>query len=115
RHKSTGHHPQRRPGISPRLGTLSLKTNRLRRQAYPPAGATPLFPSYENPPLHCPVPAPWFASVAILTYHHIGICPPEQQDHRGLYVEPEQFRAQLAWLQQRGYQAVSLDAVAASI
>lgn len=50
--------------------------------------------------------------MAILTYHHIGECPPEQQEHCGLYVRPELFRAHLSWLKDHGYQSIALDAVA---
>lgn len=53
--------------------------------------------------------------MAILTYHHIGEVPPERADHRGLFVTEPAFRAQLAWLQQRGYQSVKLDDIASHI
>ncbi len=53
--------------------------------------------------------------MAILTYHHIGECPPGQENHRGLFVSTELFRAHLAWLKDRGYVSVSLDAIADAI
>lgn len=49
--------------------------------------------------------------MAILTYHHIGVCPPEQRDHPGLWVTPDLFKAQLLWLRGAGYEGVSLDHV----
>ncbi len=39
----------------------------------------------------------------ILTYHHIGMCPPEERDHSGLWVAPENFEQQLAWLRAKGF------------
>lgn len=46
--------------------------------------------------------------MAILMYHHIGSCPPEQADHRGLWVSEELFDEQLRWLLAHGYESVSL-------
>lgn len=49
--------------------------------------------------------------MAILTYHHIGLCPEEQRDHPGLWVREEAFREQLRWLKEHGWKSVSLDQV----
>lgn len=46
--------------------------------------------------------------MAILTYHHIGKCPPGQEDHRGLFVSRELFREQLGWLRRQGYEAIGM-------
>jgi peptidoglycan/xylan/chitin deacetylase (PgdA/CDA1 family) len=43
----------------------------------------------------------------ILTYHHIDDIAPDDPFHN-LYVSPESFREQLAWLQRKGIQVVSL-------
>jgi peptidoglycan/xylan/chitin deacetylase (PgdA/CDA1 family) len=43
----------------------------------------------------------------LLTYHHIGDVAPDSPS-RNLYVPPDQFRAQLAWLRSKGFQGVSL-------
>lgn len=53
--------------------------------------------------------------MAILTYHHIGDCPPEQADHPGLWVSEEAFGRQLSWLARNGWRGVSLDEVEAAI
>lgn len=44
--------------------------------------------------------------MTILTYHHIGRCPDDERDHRGLWVTPERFEEQLAWLRARNYQSL---------
>jgi peptidoglycan/xylan/chitin deacetylase (PgdA/CDA1 family) len=46
--------------------------------------------------------------VPILVYHDLGN-PPPGQDYPGLYVSDADFEAEMAWLHQRGYQAVTLD------
>jgi peptidoglycan/xylan/chitin deacetylase (PgdA/CDA1 family) len=46
----------------------------------------------------------------ILTYHHIAE-PPAQDPHRGLFVSPDQFAAQVDYLAQRDFEVVGLDAV----
>ena len=46
--------------------------------------------------------------MAILTYHHIGNCPPEQKEHPGLWVTPELFEAQLQWLKEHGVTGLTL-------
>ncbi|MBX7246083.1 MAG: polysaccharide deacetylase family protein [Candidatus Sumerlaeaceae bacterium] len=53
--------------------------------------------------------------MAILTYHHIGDCPPGQQDHRGLWVTAASFRRQLEWLKTNGYVGIALDTIAAAL
>lgn len=50
--------------------------------------------------------------MAILTYHHICDVPPGQSDHKGLFVPEEAFRAQMLWLRDRGYAALTLDELA---
>ena len=52
--------------------------------------------------------------MAILTYHHIGPCPPGQEDHRGLWVDEGLFTAQLRALKSWGYTCMTLHDVAAS-
>jgi peptidoglycan/xylan/chitin deacetylase (PgdA/CDA1 family) len=47
---------------------------------------------------------------AILTYHHIAL-PPTAGKHRGLFVSPDQFAAQMDYLRARGYRVVTLDQV----
>lgn len=47
--------------------------------------------------------------MAILTYHHIGDCPPEQKDHSSLWVPAPLFAAQLAWLRDHGYESITLN------
>jgi peptidoglycan/xylan/chitin deacetylase (PgdA/CDA1 family) len=49
--------------------------------------------------------------VAILTYHHIGNCPPEQLDHPGLWVSPELFASQLQWLKDHQVVGLPLDEI----
>ena len=46
--------------------------------------------------------------VPILVYHDLGN-PPPGEDYPGLYVSYANFRAEMAWLHQQGYQAVTLD------
>lgn len=46
--------------------------------------------------------------VPILVYHDLGN-PPPGQDYPGLYVSDSDFEAEMAWLHQQGYQAVTLD------
>jgi peptidoglycan/xylan/chitin deacetylase (PgdA/CDA1 family) len=46
--------------------------------------------------------------VPILVYHDLGN-PPPGQDYPGLYVSDADFEAEMAWLHQQGYQAVTLD------
>lgn len=54
--------------------------------------------------------------VPILMYHYVST-PPEDADHyrKDLSVTPDQFAAQLAWLRDNGYTAVTLDAVFAAL
>ena len=50
--------------------------------------------------------------VPILMYHYISVPPPDADRYRlDLSVTPDQFAAQLAWLRDNGYSAVSLDDV----
>jgi peptidoglycan/xylan/chitin deacetylase (PgdA/CDA1 family) len=46
--------------------------------------------------------------VPILVYHDLGN-PPPSESYPGLYVSDADFEAEIAWLHQRGYQAVTLD------
>ena len=46
--------------------------------------------------------------VPILVYHDLGN-PPPGQDYPGLYVSDSDFTAEMAWLHQRGYEAITLD------
>ena len=46
--------------------------------------------------------------VPILVYHDLGT-PPPTEDYPGLYVSDADFEAEMAWLHQAGYQAVTLD------
>jgi peptidoglycan/xylan/chitin deacetylase (PgdA/CDA1 family) len=46
----------------------------------------------------------------ILTYHHVAPLPSEGE-HRGLFVSPESFAAQMAHLRDRGYRVATLDEV----
>jgi peptidoglycan/xylan/chitin deacetylase (PgdA/CDA1 family) len=48
--------------------------------------------------------------VPILVYHALGK-PPTSVPYPGLYVSDAQFRAEMKWLHQQGYQAVTLDEV----
>jgi len=58
---------------------------------------------------------PWFSVPTILTYHHIAPPPPLGDEHRGLFVSPESFAAQMAYLDRRGYRLVTLDEVRADL
>jgi peptidoglycan/xylan/chitin deacetylase (PgdA/CDA1 family) len=46
--------------------------------------------------------------VPILVYHDLGT-PPASESYPGLYVSNDDFIAQMRWLHQQGYQAVTLD------
>ncbi len=46
--------------------------------------------------------------VPILVYHDLGN-PPPGQDYPGLYVSDADFEAEMAWLHQQGYEAVTLN------
>ncbi|HET9719996.1 MAG TPA: polysaccharide deacetylase family protein [Solirubrobacteraceae bacterium] len=46
--------------------------------------------------------------VPILVYHDLGN-PPPTENYPGLYVSYANFEAEMAWLHQQGYQAVTLD------
>jgi len=51
---------------------------------------------------------PYTGPVPILVYHQLGD-PPPGDTIPGLYVSDADFQAQMAWLHQNGYQAVTLD------
>ncbi len=53
--------------------------------------------------------------MAILTYHHIGDCPPEQADHPGLWVSETSFDRQLAFLRAGGWKGVTLCDILAAL
>jgi peptidoglycan/xylan/chitin deacetylase (PgdA/CDA1 family) len=53
---------------------------------------------------------PYTGPVPILVYHALGI-PPPTEPYPGLYVSYDEFRAEMQWLDQQGYQAVTLDEV----
>jgi peptidoglycan/xylan/chitin deacetylase (PgdA/CDA1 family) len=53
---------------------------------------------------------PYTGSVPILVYHDLGT-PPPSEAYPGLYMSYSNFAAEMAWLHQRGYQAVTLDEV----
>lgn len=53
--------------------------------------------------------------MAILTYHHIGAVPAGQEAHKGLFVPPQLFGKQLAWLIENGYTSVSLETLVQSL
>ncbi len=48
--------------------------------------------------------------IPILMYHHVGVAP-ENADatHKGLTVSPEEFTAQVQWLKNNGYTAISFE------
>jgi peptidoglycan/xylan/chitin deacetylase (PgdA/CDA1 family) len=76
----TGHHAPRH-----------LRSSSLVRDAVPQAGWRP----FTGP-------------VPILVYHDLGN-PPASEPYPGLYVSAAEFEAQMAWLHQQGYEAVTLD------
>ena len=47
----------------------------------------------------------------ILTYHHIAPPPPVGAEHRGLFVSPESFMAQMAYLERKGCHVATLNEV----
>jgi len=47
--------------------------------------------------------------MAILTYHHIGDCPPGQEASRSLWVSADLFRKHMQWLADRRWQCITLD------
>ena len=51
---------------------------------------------------------PYTGPVPILVYHELGN-PPPTEPYPGLYVSDSNFAAEMAWLHQQGYQAVTLD------
>jgi hypothetical protein len=54
--------------------------------------------------------APYSRSVPILRYHAIGVAS-TAEDYTELFVTPADFRAQLDWLAEHGYEAVGLETV----
>lgn len=53
---------------------------------------------------------PFSGPVPILVYHELGT-PPASEPYPGLYVSDSNFEAEIAWLAQQSYQAVTLDQV----
>jgi peptidoglycan/xylan/chitin deacetylase (PgdA/CDA1 family) len=78
------------------------------------AAASPPTPEITSQPTIEPMPTPsgvysWTLKVPILMYHYIST-PPEDADvyRTDLSVTPEQFREQMAYLQQNGYSTIDL-------
>jgi peptidoglycan/xylan/chitin deacetylase (PgdA/CDA1 family) len=53
---------------------------------------------------------PYLGPVPILVYHNLG-APPPGEPYAGLYQTDQQFQQEIAWLDQQGYQGVTLDEV----
>ena len=53
---------------------------------------------------------PHAGPVPILVYHALGE-PPPSEEYPGLYVSDPEFEAEMAWLHEHGYEAVTLDQV----
>jgi peptidoglycan/xylan/chitin deacetylase (PgdA/CDA1 family) len=53
---------------------------------------------------------PYSGPVPILVYHDLGT-PPPSENYPGLYVSNDDFAAEMRWLHQHGYEAVTLDDV----
>lgn len=49
--------------------------------------------------------------IAILVYHQIAAAPPKGSPFRSLYVAPEAFARQMAWLKRLGYRGMSMTAL----
>jgi len=49
--------------------------------------------------------------IPILVYHQIAAAPPKGSPFRSLYVAPEAFARQMAWLERLGYQGLSMTAL----
>ena len=49
--------------------------------------------------------------IPILVYHQIAAAPPKGRPFRSLYVAPEAFARQMAWLERLGYQGLSMTAL----
>lgn len=49
--------------------------------------------------------------IPILVYHQIAAAPPKGSPFRSLYVAPEAFSRQMAWLERLGYQGLSMTAL----
>ncbi|CDS55084.1 Carbohydrate Esterase Family 4 [Polaromonas sp. CG9_12] len=49
--------------------------------------------------------------IPILVYHQIAAAPPKGSPFRSLYVAPEAFASQMAWLERLGYQGLSMTAL----
>jgi len=49
--------------------------------------------------------------IPILVYHQIAAAPPKGSPFRSLYVEPEAFARQMAWLKRLGYAGLSMTAL----
>lgn len=66
-----------------------------------------LLGSVEPPPAPVPPGAPRDEPVPILMYHVVGN-PPPSAPWPHLFVDPEELEAQLAWLEEHGFEAVTL-------
>ncbi len=49
--------------------------------------------------------------IPILVYHQIAVAPPRGSPFRGLYVSPQAFARQMAWLKWLGYTGLSMSAL----
>ncbi|AYQ30593.1 MULTISPECIES: polysaccharide deacetylase family protein [unclassified Polaromonas] len=49
--------------------------------------------------------------IPILVYHQIAVAPPKGSPFRGLYVSPQAFARQMAWLKWLGYTGLSMSAL----
>ena len=82
--------------------------------APPPATPTPLFTAVPtNTPLPLPTPEDGISitvRVPILMYHYISTPPEDADEYRtDLSVLPENFRAQIAYLAENGYQSITFN------
>jgi peptidoglycan/xylan/chitin deacetylase (PgdA/CDA1 family) len=50
-------------------------------------------------------------AIPILVYHQIAVAPPKGSPFRGLYVSPQAFARQMAWLKWLGYTGLSMSAL----
>lgn len=70
----------------------------------------PAHPGYVRNATPQPDWRPYTGPVPILVYHELGT-PPPSESSPGLYVSDTDFVAEMQWLHQHGYQAVTLDEV----
>lgn len=78
--------------------------------AAPPAVTPQPPPEAAGPPPADPGPPPVIETVPILMYHEVG---EPWSPWEGLFVRPEEFRAQLEWLARQGYRTASMAELAA--